>query len=131
MELQPMDSDGPDNKNWKAVMDKYADKKDPRDTFSQAGYLAARATTQALLGIKGPVDRKSAFAAVTGIKNFKSDILCAPWYFGSGERHQPNHSGRASELIKGGFKTLTGCYQSKDSELADILALEAKGGLVN
>jgi branched-chain amino acid transport system substrate-binding protein len=131
MELQPMDSEGPENKNWKAVMDKFGDKKDPRDTFSQAGYLAARATTQALLGIKGPVDRKSAFAAITGIKNWKSDMLCAPWYFGPGDRHQPNHGGRAAELVKGGFKTLTACYQSKDTELADILALEAKGGLVN
>lgn len=131
MELQPMDSDGPDNKNWKAVMDKYGDKKDPRDTFSQAGYLAARVVTDALLSIKGPVDRKSAYAAIAATKNWKSDMLCAPWYFGSGDRHQPNHAGRASQLVAGGFKTLTQCYQSKDSELADVLALEAKGGLVN
>lgn len=131
MELQPMDSEGADNKTWKAVMDKFGDKKDPRDTFSQSGFLAAKATTEALMGIKGTVDRKSAYNAIVGIKNWKSDILCAPWYFGTGNRHQPNHSGRASDLVKGGFKTLTGCYQSKDSELADILSLEAKGGLVN
>ncbi|MEY4757307.1 MAG: hypothetical protein RJA34_2205 [Pseudomonadota bacterium] len=131
MELQPMDSEGADNKNWKAVMDKFGDKKDPRDTFSQSGFLAAKATTEALLGIKGTVDRKSAYNAIVGIKNWKSDILCAPWYFGTGNRHQPNHAGRASDLVKGGFKTLTGCYQSKDTELSDILSLEAKGGLVN
>jgi branched-chain amino acid transport system substrate-binding protein len=58
-------------------------------------------------------------------------MMCAPWYFGPGERHQPNHKGRAALLVKGGFKTLTECYQSKDSDLADILSLEAKGGLVN
>ena len=131
MELQPMDSEGADNKTWKSVMDKFGDKKDPRDTFSQSGFLAAKATTEALLGVKGPVDRKSAYNAIVGIKNWKSDILCAPWYFGTGNRHQPNHAGRASDLVKGGFKTLTGCYQSKDSELADVLELEAKGGLVN
>jgi hypothetical protein len=34
-------------------------------------------------------------------------------------------------MQKGGFKTLTECYQSKDSDLADVLKLEAKGGLVN
>jgi hypothetical protein len=35
-------------------------------------------------------------------------------------------------LISGsGFKTLTKCFQSKDSDLADITAIEAKGGLVN
>jgi branched-chain amino acid transport system substrate-binding protein len=131
MELQPMDGDGAHNKHWKEVMDKFGDRKDPRDTFSQAGYLAARATTDALLGIKGNVDRKSAYQAIVGIKNWKSDMLCSPWYFGTGERHQPNHSGRAADLVKGGFKTVTACYQSKDAELADVLALEAKGGLVN
>ncbi len=131
MELEPMDGTGPDNTNWKAVMDKFGDKKDPRDTFSQAGFLAAKATTDALLGIKGNVDRKSAYQAIVGIKNWKSDMMCAPWYFGPGERHQPNHKGRAAQLVKGGFKTLNECYQSKDSELDDVLKLEAKGGLVN
>lgn len=131
MELQPMDSTGADNTNWKAVMDKYGAKSDPRDTFSQAGYLAARVTTDALLKIKGNVDRKAAYEAIVGTTNWRSDMMCAPWYFGKGERHQPNHAGRASLLVAGGFKTLTECYQSKDSELADILAAEAKGGLVN
>ena len=131
MELEPMDGTGPDNTNWKAIMDKFGDKKDPRDTFSQAGFLAAKVTTDALLGIKGNVDRKSAYQAIVATKNYKSDMMCAPWYFGPGERHQPNHKGRAALLVKGGFKTLSECYQSKDSELEDILKLEAKGGLVN
>jgi len=131
MELEPMDGTGPDNTNWKAVMDKYGDKKDPRDTFSQAGFLAAKVVTDALLSIKGNVDRKSAYQAIANTKNYKSDMMCAPWYFGPGERHQPNHKGRAALLVKGGFKTLTDCYQSKDAELEDVLKLEAKGGLVN
>ena len=131
MELEPMDGTGPDNTNWKAIMDKYGDKKDPRDTFSQAGFLAAKVVTDALLTIKGNVDRKSAYQAIVNTKNYKSDMMCAPWYFGPGERHQPNHKGRAALLVKGGFKTLTECYQSKDAELEDVLKLEAKGGLVN
>ncbi|MBM3364272.1 MAG: branched-chain amino acid ABC transporter substrate-binding protein [Betaproteobacteria bacterium] len=131
MELQPMDSTGPDNTNWIAVMDKFGDKKDPRDTFSQAGFLAAKATTDALLRIKGNVDRKSAYQAIVGTTKWKTDMMCGAWYFGPGERHQPNHAGRAALLQKGGFKTLTECYQSKDSDLDDVLKLEAKGGLVN
>jgi branched-chain amino acid transport system substrate-binding protein len=131
MELEPMDGTGPDNTNWKAIMDKFGDKKDPRDTFSQAGFLSAKVTTEALLGIKGNVDRKSAYQAIVSTAKWKSDMMCAPWYFGPGERHQPNHKGRAAMLQKGGFKTLTECYQSKDSDLADVLKLEAKGGLVN
>jgi branched-chain amino acid transport system substrate-binding protein len=131
MELEPMDGTGPDNTNWKAIMDKFGDKKDPRDTFSQAGFLSAKVTTEALLGVKGNVDRKSAYQAIVSTAKWKSDMMCAPWYFGPGERHQPNHKGRAALLQKGGFKTLTDCYQSKDSDLADVLKLEAKGGLVN
>jgi branched-chain amino acid transport system substrate-binding protein len=131
MELQPLDTDGADTKNWKAIMLKYGDKKDPIDSFSQAGYLAARVATDALLGVKGTVDRKSAFDAFKSVKDVRSDMLCAPWYYGPGERHQPNHSGRIALLSGGGFKTLTGCFQSKDADLADVLQLEAKGGLVN
>jgi branched-chain amino acid transport system substrate-binding protein len=129
MELQPMDSTGPHNAMWKQVMDKYGDRRDPRDTFSQAGFLAAKAATQALLTIKGPVDRKAVFDAFKGISEFRTDMLCAPWYFGPGDRHQPNHEGRAALLVNGGFKTLSGCYQSKDEELADVLATKRKVGL--
>jgi branched-chain amino acid transport system substrate-binding protein len=93
--------------------------------------MAARVSTEALMAIKGPIDRKSTYAAFKGITKVKSDMLCAPWYFGAGERHQPNHAGRMSQLVNGGFKTLTECFQSKDSDLADITAVEAKGGLVN
>ena len=131
MELQPLDGTGADNTNWKKVMDKFGDKKDPRDTFSQAGYLSARAATEALLKIKGPVDRKTVHDAFKGVVNFRTDMTCAPWYFGAGERHQPNHEGRASIITGGGFKTLSECYRSKDDELADILAAEKAGGLVN
>lgn len=131
MELQPMDANTPDTKNWKAIMDKYGDKKDPRDSFSQAGHLSARVATDALLKIKGTVDRKTVHDAFKGIVNFRSDMMCGPWYFGAGERHQPNHQGRASLLVAGGFKTLTECYTSKDGELADVLDAEKKGGLIN
>lgn len=131
MELQPLDQDGPDTKNWKAIMAKFGDKKDPIDSFSQAGHLAARVATEALLAINGPINRKSVYDAFKGVKNFRTDMLCAPWYYGSGERHQPNHSGRIALLTGGGFKTQTGCFQSKDADLADVLQLEAKGGLVN
>jgi len=131
MELQPLDQAGADTKNWKAVMAKYGDKKDPIDSFSQAGYLAARVATDAMLGIKGAVDRKSVHDAFKAVKNVRTDMMCAPWYYGPGERHQPNHSGRIALLTGGGFKTLTECFQSKDADLADVLSLEAKGGLVN
>jgi branched-chain amino acid transport system substrate-binding protein len=131
MELQPIDNNAPDTKNWKAIMEKYGDKKDPIDSFSQAGHLAARAATQAMLGIKGAIDRKSVFEAFRGVKNMRTDLLCAPWYFGPGDRHNANHTGRIAQISGNGFKTLTACFQSKDAELADVVKQEAGGGLVN
>jgi branched-chain amino acid transport system substrate-binding protein len=131
MELEPLDKDTPDMKNWLAIMQKYGNKSDQIDTFSQAGYLSAVVETNALLGIKGPIDRKSVYAAFKEIHNFRTDILCAPWYFGPGDRHQGNHTGRIAQIIGGKFKTITECFQTKDPELADVNALEAKGGLTN
>ncbi|MBC7940602.1 MAG: ABC transporter substrate-binding protein [Chitinophagaceae bacterium] len=131
MELQPIDQDGADTKNWKAIMAKYGDKKDPIDTFSQAGHLAARAATQALMSVKGNVDRKAAFDALKAITNLRTDMLCAPWYYGNGERHNANHSGRIAVVQGNGFKTLTPCFDAKDADLADVLKSEAAGRLVN
>ena len=93
--------------------------------------MAAKVATDAMMGIKGNIDRNAVMAAFKGVHNVHTDMLCAPWYFGNGERHQPNHSGRVALLTGGGFKTLTECFQSKDADLADVLKLEAAGGLVN
>ena len=84
-----------------------------------------------MLGIKGQIDRKSVYAAFKGIHTSQTDVLCAPWYFGPGDRHQGNHTGRVAQISGGGFKTLTECFQSKDVDLSDVLSLEAKGGLIN
>jgi branched-chain amino acid transport system substrate-binding protein len=131
MELEPLDKGTPDMKNWLAIMAKYGNKSDQIDSFSQAGHLAARAATEALLSIKGPIDRKSVYEAFKAVRNLRTDMLCAPWYFGPGNRHQGNHTGRVAQIVDGKFKTVTECFQTKDPELADVNALEAKGGLVN
>jgi branched-chain amino acid transport system substrate-binding protein len=86
--------------------------------------------TNTMLGIKGDVDRKAFLTAARGIKNVKTDMLCSPWYFGEGERHQANHNGRVALLTGGGFKLQTpNCFQAKDADLADVLAYEAKTGV--
>lgn len=131
MELEALDKPAADTQNWRAVMAKYGQADDPIDSFSQAGYLAAKAATQALLGIDGEINRASAFAAFKGITKLETDMLCAPWYFGPGERHQANHMGRVTLLTDSGFDVLTECFQTEDADLADILSLEAAGGLVN
>ncbi len=130
MELKSADADTPDMKNWLAVMNAFGQPSDPRDTFSQAGYLSARVVTDALLKIDpAKIDRKSVTAALRNVKRFESDIWCDPWYVGDGSRHNPNHAGPVAIVKDGKFVTKPECIESEDPELADIRAYEKTIGL--
>ena len=95
MELKAADAGIPDMNNWLAVMEKYGAAADPRDTFSQAGYLAARVTAETLLKMDATkIDRKSVTAALRKVTRFESDMFCSPWYIGDGLRHNANHEVR-------------------------------------
>jgi len=129
-ELAPLDKNAPDSNNWRAVMDKYGSADDRRDTFSQGGYLAARAATERLLKLDpAKIDRTAVTTAFRNIKGFKSDILCSGWYFGPGAQHLANHSGSVAVLTKGGFETKASCLELDDPEIADALKLEKELGL--
>jgi branched-chain amino acid transport system substrate-binding protein len=131
LEFMPVESAGPDNLNWKATMDTHAAKTSPRDSFAQAGYLAARMATEALLKLDPKkIDRATVGAALRGIKGFKSDILCRPFYVGDGARHNANSSGPIAQVSGGGFKQVSnGCLAAADPELADLREQEKKLGL--
>jgi branched-chain amino acid transport system substrate-binding protein len=128
LEFTPLDGTGPDNQNWLAIMDKYGSQNDPRDTFSQGGYLAAKMATEAMLKLDpAKIDRASATEALRGIKNFRTDMLCGAWYFGNGARHNANHTGMIAVAHDGGWKPEGGCIEVDDPELGDILAAEKSG----
>jgi branched-chain amino acid transport system substrate-binding protein len=131
LEFMPVESAGADNLNWKATMDAYAGKADPRDSFAQAGYLAARIATEALLKMDPKkIDRAGVSAALRGVKGFKSDILCRPFYVGDGARHNANSSGPVVQVSGTGFKQVSkGCLMAADPELTDLREQEKKMGL--
>ena len=131
LEFLPVESAGADNLNWKATMDAYGAKTDPRDSFAQAGYLAARVATEALLKMDPKkIDRAGVSAALRAVKGFKSDILCRPFYVGDGARHNANSSGPIAQVSGGGFKQVSkGCLMAADPELADLREQEKKLGL--
>jgi branched-chain amino acid transport system substrate-binding protein len=129
VELAPLDDPGTDAATWRAVMDRYA-KDAPRDTFSQAGFLAAKIFTDTMLATTGPITRASTTAALKAIHGYKSSLLCGPWYFGNADEHNANHAGRTVELTgtgATGFNTIGGCQEIPDPDLAPILAAEGKG----
>ena len=71
-ELAPLDSKGKDNQNWIAVMDAYGGKA-LRDSFSQAGYIAARVAVRAMLTIKNPnnINRNTVTAAIQNMTPYR------------------------------------------------------------
>ncbi|KQW00823.1 ABC transporter substrate-binding protein [Rhizobacter sp. Root1221] len=131
LEFMPVESAGVDNLNWKATMEAYGAKSDPRDSFAQAGYLAARIATEALLKMDPKkIDRASVSTALRNVKGFKSDILCRPFYVGDGARHNANSSGPISQVSGNGFKQVSnGCLTAADPELNDLREQEKKLGL--
>lgn len=131
LEFMPVESAGADNLNWKATMDAYGAKTDPRDSFAQSGYLAARIATEALLKMDPKkIDRAGVSAALRNVKGFKSDILCRPFYVGDGARHNANSSGPIGQVSGNGFKPISkGCLMAADPELNDLREQEKKLGL--
>ncbi|SEC55611.1 amino acid/amide ABC transporter substrate-binding protein, HAAT family [Rhizobiales bacterium GAS188] len=131
MEFNALTSAGEDNGNWRAVMDAYAKPEDPRDTFAQAGYLAARIATATLLGLDpAKIDRKSVTAALSAISGYKSDIFCAPWFYGAElARHNANTTTRMAVTDGKEWKVVSQCRTSSDPELADIRAYEKAHGI--
>lgn len=132
MEFNPLNSGMADNRNWLSVMNAYAAPSVPRDTFAQAGYLAARIVTEALLTLDpAKIDRQSAAAAIENVKAFKSDILCRNWYFGKGAaRQNANHATRMAVVSGGAWATVSQCQDSGDPELEDIVAYEKRANIV-
>jgi branched-chain amino acid transport system substrate-binding protein len=129
-ELTPIDGTGKDATNWRAVMDKYASESDPRDTFSQAGYLSARFFVDALLKLDpAKIDRASVTEAIRAINNQTSDLLCGPYYVGKFDRHMPNHANIMMQLVEGGFKQVGGCTDVDSTYLDPIRAQEKELGI--
>jgi branched-chain amino acid transport system substrate-binding protein len=82
---------GPDTALMFAILKKYAPKIAPQ-AFAQMGFMDGKFSTNALLGIKGPITAASYNKAVKALKNQKTDMLCKPWYVGPLPYHIPNNA---------------------------------------
>ena len=102
-ELNLTDSPGADNQLWLNVMDEYGDPDDPRDNFSQAGFLAAKIFTDAIIDLDpAQISKETISDAVSKVKNYPSDLLCKAWYWPpEGAEHYPNNADRTVVLGDG------------------------------
>ena len=122
---------GPDSALMFAVLQRYAPKIAPQ-AFAQMGYLAGKFATNALLSIKGPVTAKSYNAAVRGLKNVKTDMLCKPWYVGNNlPYHIPNNWDITVDYKDGKVVLKEKCFAiaAVDAELAQTRVWEKKFNL--
>lgn len=131
IELATVDSTGPDNLLWLSVLDAYGSADQPRDTFSQSGFLAAKIFTETVLGLAEHEldDRAAVTEALRSITRFDSDLLCGSYYFGPGDEHKSNHAGRVASIVNGAWVQSADCFEVNDPDLADTLALERELGL--
>ena len=127
-ELNLTTADGPDSQLYRDVMAKYAPKI-PLGSFSQMGFLEARIATDALQGIKGDVTVESANEAIRNVKDFETDILCEPWYYGDAPLHIPNNVDRTTTPKDGVMVQNEDCFPISDAEpdIKQVREIEQQG----
>jgi branched-chain amino acid transport system substrate-binding protein len=124
-------SQGPDTRLMLAVQKKYAPKI-AIGAFPQMGFMVGKFSVQALLNVKGPITAKSYNAAVRGLKNLHSDILCKPWYVGNNlPYHIPNNTDRTVDYKNKKVVLKEKCFDIApvDKELAQTRIWEKKFNL--
>jgi branched-chain amino acid transport system substrate-binding protein len=97
-------------------------------SFSQMGFVEARVATAALLNMKAPYTAKRVNDAFAGVRNFKTDILCAPWYFGKIPYHLPNNTDITVTPNHGKMVVKEGCFKisAADPDVAKVRVIEKK-----
>jgi branched-chain amino acid transport system substrate-binding protein len=80
-------------KLYEAILKQYGSKVSGGiGSFSQMGFLDAEMATAALEKVKGAYTLKSVNAAIKGITNYKTQMLCKPFTYGNYSEHIPNNT---------------------------------------
>ena len=126
-ELNVTSSNEPDTKLYRAVLKKYAPKI-PLGSFSQMGFVQGKVASDAMMKIKGDYTIKSVNEAFKNVKNFKTDILCEPYYIGDGPLHIPNHTDYTTTPKDGVMKIKEDCFKisNVDPDVKKVEDIEAK-----
>jgi branched-chain amino acid transport system substrate-binding protein len=126
-ELNLTDAEGEDSELYRAILEEYASDI-PLGSFSQMGFTEALIATDALLGIEGEITKESVNEAFKNVKNFETDILCAPWYFGDAPLHIPNNVDRTVTPQGGVMVEKEGCFDisEADPDIAQVREIESQ-----
>jgi branched-chain amino acid transport system substrate-binding protein len=128
-ELNLTNATDPDSTLYRDVLKKYAPKIPP-GSFSQMGFVEGAIATTAMLGIKGDITAESVNEAFKNMKDFKTGILCKPWYYGDAPLHIPNNVDRTTTPKDGVMVEKEACFPISDVDppIKQVREIEAKGG---
>jgi branched-chain amino acid transport system substrate-binding protein len=129
-ELNVTDADGPDSALYRKVLEQYAPKI-PLGSFSQMGFVEAKIATDALMGIDGDITPETANQALVDTKDFQTDILCKPWYYGKAPLHIPNNVDRTTTPRNGKMVVQEECFPISDADpdIAKVRGIEKEQGI--
>jgi branched-chain amino acid transport system substrate-binding protein len=103
-------------------------------SFGQMGFLVGKTVGYTLLALKpSELTQKGVNAAFLKIKNFKSDMWCAPWYYGNLKSHNANLTDRTVVPNNHTFTQKEGCFKiaNVDAQVAQAHADEKKFSLTS
>jgi branched-chain amino acid transport system substrate-binding protein len=126
-ELNLITADAPDSNLYREVQKEYAPDI-PLGSFSQMGFIEARIATEALLEVEGDYTKESVNEAFMNVKNFETDILCSPWYYGDAPLHLPNNVDRTVTPKGGVMVEAEDCFEISDVDpaVAQVREIEAE-----
>ena len=78
-------------------------------SFSQMGFAEAEIMVHALGAVTGPYTVASVNAALKGVSDFNTGMLCQPWTYGSYPMHIPNNEDYTVTPDNGKMVTAQGC----------------------
>jgi len=130
-ELNLTSADGPNSNLYRAVLKQYGKNvTGGLGSFSQMGFTEAQIAVSALKTVSGDYTAKSVNEAFKNVKDFKTDILCKPWYYGDAPLHIPNNTDRTVTPQGGKMVQKEDCFPISDVDPAikQVRDIEAKQG---
>jgi branched-chain amino acid transport system substrate-binding protein len=126
------DHNGPEMQLYKAILAQYGKSvAGGIGSFSQMGFDLGKFLVQALNTVHGAYTIKSVNAAILGIKDYQSEMLCKPWTYGKISLHIPNNVDYTTTPDNGRMITAQGCtaISSADPQIAQYRAAATKAGI--
>ncbi len=81
------------------------------------------------MSVAGGYTASSVNQAFRSVKDFKTDILCKPWYYGSAPLHIPNNTDRTVTPQDGKMVQKESCFaiSAVDPAISQVRKIEAGG----